>query len=67
MQASLAILALLALLTGVAAAAEADPVGVFVGRCGAVVDPDPNDPAAAAGCGTFACYVDTDQVVRCFG
>ena len=61
------LLGLLAALVAVPALASADPVGVVVGRCGAVANPDPSDPSAAFGCGTFACYVDTDRVVRCFG
>jgi hypothetical protein len=62
----LLVLAGLLVLVALAPAVAADPVGVTVGRCGAVADPD--DPSAAVGCGpTFACYVDADRIVRCYG
>jgi hypothetical protein len=60
------LLALVALATVVAVvpAAQAQPPPL---PCGGYVVPDPANPRAAVGCGTFACYVNQDDGFRCFG
>jgi ABC-type oligopeptide transport system substrate-binding subunit len=54
----------LAAVAATAPAAQAQPPPL---PCGAYVVPDPANPHAAVGCGTFACYVNEDYGFRCFG